>query len=114
DQRGGQPQQHFPDQERDAKIPKVINELSQAARYLRDPRLLSMNEKPPNSIGYQSADGVKSIWLRKYDFENRELALPNLPKEFKEYERIIPVYLIRDEYDDIDDPVTPDYVNTIV
>src|SRR5688500_11753365 len=87
--------QQNPELHKDPRIPKVIQELSESARLLKEPRLLNMSSnpvKPPAWIEYEGADR-EIISLNSYDFQRPDLALSNLPKEFREYERIVPIHV---------------------
>jgi hypothetical protein len=60
------PSQQNPEQKKDSRIPTVIDELSQAARLMKDPRALlgsSTPEKRPPSIAYENADHTKRVEL---------------------------------------------------
>ncbi len=103
-----QPDQN-PEQGKDPRIPKVIDELTQMARYLKDPRLLTLKsdpEKPPILIQYISKDRLKHVSLSADNFQRPDYALSNLPKQLQEYERNIPVTV-----ELIEPNVAPSYIH---
>jgi hypothetical protein len=95
----GSPGGELQEQNKDPRIPTVIRELSQSARELADPRLLTLQSKAePSSlqaIGYKSADNLKWLELNKayFQMQMEDPAAFTLPKRLQEYERVIPVFL---------------------
>jgi hypothetical protein len=91
-----QPPQNPEQEPKDPRIPKVIQELSESARFLKDPRLLSLQssqEKPVRQILYSpSADKKFTMTTFHYDLER--FAHSNLPEQLKVHERIIPANLL--------------------
>lgn len=66
-----QPQQPNLEQNRDARIPKVIDELSRSVRMVTDPRTLSLRptpEKSPVIIDYRSGDKQMFLDTRSSSF----------------------------------------------
>jgi hypothetical protein len=102
----GPPQQQNPDQKKDQRTPKAIDELSQAARLVAGSGLLAVSseaEKSPASIEYEGREGtdnITHIQLWDTDFQRPDLALSNLPKEIKDAgnERIIPIIFQKDMF----------------
>jgi hypothetical protein len=85
-------QPQHPEQKRDPRIPKVIQELSKSARLLADPRLLNPNANPEdgyNLIRYLSENEAYHIDLWKDDIKNTNPG--NLPKDIEHKEKIIPL-----------------------
>jgi hypothetical protein len=90
--------QQNPDQEpKDPRIEKVITELSQAARQMKEPRLLSGSKTPEKntpSIVYENADHTKRVELSWWNYHpEKQGGQFILPPKFKEYERLIPITL---------------------
>ena len=91
-----QPNQNPEQIERDKWI-KVIDELSESARYLQDPRLLTFKSTPEDiieKISYESADKSKFLDLKRDDIIRTRDASSNIPKLFQEYEKILPITCI--------------------
>lgn len=87
-----QPSQNPEQGPKDPRITKVIQELSESARLLADPRLLNLKANPDegkNSIRYLSADNSIYVELWKADIMNTNPA--NLPKAIEYKEKIIPL-----------------------
>ncbi len=91
------------DQEpRDPRLEEVIQKLSESAKKLRDPRLLSSSSKPeesPLAIEYISDDRMNFVGLYGIHYGIAYRNRPNeeparsrlLPREIQEYERLIPI-----------------------
>ena len=98
----GQPQQPNLEQNRDARIPKVIDELNTTARLMKDPRLLSMergssNIETPYEIRYRTADGLKAVYTFGKEFKGTDFPESDLAKRFKDHERVIALHMWLDE-----------------
>jgi hypothetical protein len=92
DSKSEQPPQNPEQEPKGVSIPKVIQELSESARLLADPRLLNPKANPEdgyNHIRYLSADDSIYVDLWKADIINSSVA--HLPKDIEHNEKIIPL-----------------------
>jgi hypothetical protein len=91
------PQSGAEQEPKDPRIDRVIDELSESSRFLRDPRLLETDLVPESMLDsesiypYESDDGLRYVIIYKSDLLREDYSARNLPRELQEHERIIPM-----------------------